>query len=94
MASAYLIADDFVWPGDIEPCEQFEAFTKIRLRSQSAFATIEKYVPPLDDTYRYLGQPWKISFEGKQNAVTPGQSVVLYKDNVILGGGIIVKGGN
>lgn len=94
LASAYLIADDFVWPGDIEPCEPFEAFTKIRLRSQSAFATIEKYIPSLDDTYRYQGQPWKISFEGKQNAVAPGQSVVLYKDNVILGGGIIVKGGN
>ena len=34
-------------------------------------------------------EKWKISFFEKQNAITPGQSVVLYKDNVIIGGGII-----
>lgn len=89
--SQFLIADDFVWPGDIEPSETFEAFAKIRLRSKSVFCTIEKYIPPAEDDYQYKGNPWKISFNEDQFAVTPGQSVVLYKDNVITGGGIIVK---
>lgn len=92
LSSTYLIADDFVWPGNIEPNEIFEATAKIRLRSKSALATIEKYIPDENDSYEYKGQAWKISFEEKQNAVTPGQSVVLYKDNVILGGGVIVSG--
>ncbi len=92
LSSTYLIADDFVWPGDIEPNETFEAMTKIRLRSKSAIARVEKYVPSEDDGHSYIGQPWKISFEQRQNAVTPGQSVVLYSENVIIGGGVIVRG--
>lgn len=54
-------------------------------------ATIEKYIPGPEDTTNYKGQPWKITFNQGQFAVTPGQSAVLYKDNVIIGGGIIVK---
>ena len=34
-------------------------------------------------------EKWKISFFEKRNAITPGQSLVLYKVNVIIGGGII-----
>lgn len=89
--SSFLIADDFVWPADIEPNEAFEAFAKIRLRSKVVLGTVERYIPTKDDTTEYKGQPWKISFTGEQYAVTPGQSVVLYKDNVIIGGGIIVR---
>ena len=89
--STSLIADDFVWPGDLEPAEVFEAMVKIRLRSKSAIATIEKYTPSADDKYNYKGQPWKITFNQGQFAITPGQSAVLYKDNVIIGGGVIVR---
>lgn len=89
--STSLIADNFVWPGDVEPNETFEALAKIRLRSKVELATIEKYIPGPEDTTEYKGQPWKITFNEGQFAVTPGQSAVLYKDNVIIGGGIIVK---
>lgn len=89
--STSLIADDFVWPGNVEPEEVFEAFAKIRLRSKIALATVERYVPDENDSYQYTGQPWKISFNEGQYAVTPGQSVVLYIDNVIVGGGIIIR---
>ena len=41
------------------------------------------------DAENNKNEKWKISFFEKQNAITPGQSVVLYKDNVIIGGGII-----
>jgi len=89
--STSLIADDFVWPANVEPNDTFEAMTKIRLRSKVSLATIEKYIPDAEDKTEYKGQPWKITFNEGQYAVTPGQSVVLYQDNVIVGGGIIVK---
>ena len=89
--SISLIADDFVWPAGIEPTETFEASAKIRLRSRTAIGTVERYIPTEDDKTEYKGQPWKVTFDQEQYAVTPGQSLVLYKDNVIIGGGIIVK---
>ena len=39
----WLIADDFVWPGNVEPSESFEAMVKIRLASKPVLAKIEKY---------------------------------------------------
>lgn len=84
-----LIADEFVWPGNIEPKESVEAFVKIRLASKPVPAVISRYEPKNDESFK--GQPWKIAFQAPQRAVAPGQSVVMYKDNVIIGGGIISK---
>ena len=86
-----LIADDFVWPGKVEPTEAFDAMVKIRLASKPAKAHVEKYIPSEDDKTEYRGQPWKITFEQPQRAVAPGQSAVLYVDGVIVGGGVIYK---
>lgn len=86
-----LIADDFVWPAGIEPKDTFEAYVKIRLASKPVKATISKYTPQEDDDYSYIGTTWKVLFEEPQRAVAPGQSVVLYNDGVIQGGGIISK---
>ena len=36
-----------------------------------------------------MGSAWKITFDEPQRAVAPGQSAVIYRDGVILGGGII-----
>lgn len=84
-----LIADEFVWPGNIEPKESVEAFVKIRLASKPVPAVISRYEP--EDGESFKGQPWKITFQAPQRAVAPGQSVVMYKENVIIGGGIISK---
>jgi len=35
------------------------------------------------------GERLRIMFEEKQEAITPGQSVVLYDGDVVLGGGVI-----
>ena len=86
-----LIADDFVWPAGVEPKEGFDAMVKIRLASKPAAAHIERYIPAEVDKTEYRGQPWKITFETPQRAVAPGQSAVLYKDGVIVGGGVIFK---
>lgn len=45
-----LIADDFVWPGNIEPQEEIEALVKIRLASKPSLAKIVKYIPTEEDT--------------------------------------------
>ncbi len=85
--SSALIADDFVWPADVEPEQSFEAFVKIRLASKPVECIVEKF--KTKNLEQYKGSPWKISFKEDQRAVAPGQSAVLYKDGVIIGGGVI-----
>lgn len=89
--SSGLIADDFVWPGEVEPQDEFEALVKIRLASKPVNCKITRYVRQDGDDTEYKGQPWKIMFETPQRAVACGQSAVLYKEGVIAGGGIITK---
>ena len=84
--SAGLIADDFVWAGDLVPppeCEPIEAMVKIRLASRPVKAKIRRN--------NAEGSEWEVMFESPQHAVAPGQSVVLYQDGVIIGGGIISR---
>ncbi|MBR5032254.1 MAG: tRNA 2-thiouridine(34) synthase MnmA [Treponema sp.] len=84
--SAGLIADDFVWAGDVVPppeCEPIEAMVKIRLASKPVKAKIRRTSPESTE--------WEVMFETPQHAVAPGQSVVLYQDGVIIGGGIISR---
>lgn len=87
--SSALVADDFVWPGNIEPKEEFESLVKIRLASRPVPCKVSRYTP--EDGEEFKGQPWLIKFTDPQRAVAPGQSAVLYKDGVIIGGGIISK---
>ena len=93
-----LIADDFVWPGDIEPPENFsdenpDIFVKIRLASKPVKAKLEKINPDKSDINcdKFNGQAWRVIFNEPQRAVAPGQSVVIYDKNVIIGSGIIVS---
>lgn len=76
-----LLANEFVWAGNVEPKESVTAMVKIRLASKPVEAVISKK----DE------ENWEVRFTNPQRAIAPGQSVVLYKDNVILGGGIINK---
>ncbi len=95
-----LVADDFVWPGGVEPSAPFEALVKIRLASKPVACTVERYdgadavesaggSSQAQEAAAFVGTPWLIKFKEPQRAVAPGQSCVLYKDNVIVGGGII-----
>ena len=62
--------------------EKIDLKARIRYRANDAKAKV-KYIDK--DTI-------KIIFEEKQRAITPGQSVVLFKDDIVLGGGkIIIK---
>jgi tRNA-specific 2-thiouridylase len=77
-----LIADDWAWAGGIEPAGAFRGQVKIRLGSRAADATVSP------------GESggWKIEFDTPQRAVAPGQSAVVYVNEVIAGGGIIMGG--
>lgn len=74
------IAKNWVWAGNYQPKKSFTAFVKIRLASKP----VEALVEPLEDSDTY-----KITFSQMQRAIAPGQSAVLYKDGITLGGGII-----
>jgi tRNA-uridine 2-sulfurtransferase len=87
LLSSGLIADDFIWPADCEPLEPFDAHVKIRLASRPVPCHVEREPEPAEGNF--TGHPYRITFTEPQRAVAPGQSAVLYRDGVIVGGGII-----
>jgi len=79
MLSDGLIASQFHWVQSEGITESFRCTAKSRYRQQDFACLVEKFD---------RGN-WRISFDEKQRAVTPGQSVVLYQNEICLGGGII-----
>ena len=75
-----LTATDISWAVTDAPSDSFEAFVKIRSTSKAEKAEI--FVK---------NEKLYITFENKVLAPTPGQSAVIYKDDVVLGSGIITK---
>jgi tRNA-specific 2-thiouridylase len=63
-------------------CEPMTITAKIRYRSPGA----EAVLCPRDESVA------EIRFDYPQRAITPGQAVVFYKGDVVLGGGIIEDG--
>ncbi len=79
-ASGLIAADMHVISG--EPLKEGELYyTKIRYRSEAVKAMV---IPFGEGRIKVL-------FEEPQRAVTPGQSVVFFSDDVVIGGGIIEK---
>ena len=74
-----LIAKNLVWSSGETPAGPFTAMAKIRSSQQPTPVEVE--VLPDGSA--------KIEFENLQKAVAPGQSVVLYDNDLILGGGVI-----
>jgi tRNA-uridine 2-sulfurtransferase len=81
LARRGLEADRVSWVPGGPPAEgPFEAAVRIRYRGQDAEAVIE----PDDDRMR-------VEFRTPQHSVAPGQSVVVYRGDEVLGGGRIVR---
>ena len=74
-----LMTQDFHWISGHAPSKQNNLKAKTRYRQEDQACSLRKI-----DNYSY-----EISFEEPQWAITPGQSVVLYQDDICLGGGII-----
>ena len=64
---------------DIDLTKKIEVKAKIRYRAKEAFAALN-----IKDNYAL------VEFKEPQRAITPGQSVVFYLDNIVLGGGKII----
>jgi len=75
-----LIANDINWVALNNPKKPFEASAKIR----SASTPVDVVVYPFENEI-------KVEFKNKISAIAPSQAVVLYKDDVVLGGGTIIK---
>lgn len=75
----YLSARDVNWIAGTAPAVPLQAMAKIRSTASEQPAVLV----PLAD------QRIEIRFSQKQRAITPGQSVVFYEGNSVLGGGII-----
>ncbi len=76
-----LIASDVTWTSKDKP-DQFLACTaKIRYRQADQLCSV---MPLGEESKKY-----QVTFNNPQRAITPGQSVVFYKGDHCLGGGII-----
>lgn len=73
-----LICEKFNWISGKPDEAQFECNAKFRYRQLDQAVTV--FVE---------GGGIRVVFKEKQRAITPGQYVVLYKDDVCLGGGVI-----
>ena len=77
--SQALTATDFHWISGAEPKNELRCKAKIRYRQAEQDATVSVLE---DHTVRVM-------FDMPQRAITPGQAVVLYDGDVVLGGGTI-----
>ncbi|AGB41728.1 tRNA (5-methylaminomethyl-2-thiouridylate)-methyltransferase [Halobacteroides halobius DSM 5150] len=73
-----LIAKDLNWIATAKLTEPKEVDAKIRYNAPAAKATIY----PIEDKV-------KVVFKEKQRAITPGQSIVFYDGDLVVGGGLI-----
>lgn len=78
LARRGLLAEDVNWVA-VRPASPFEAEVKIRYRGEDAPAVVE---PVGTDGAR-------VEFRVPQRAVTPGQAVVFYAGDEVMGGGTI-----
>ena len=76
-----LIADDFNWMTVDGITEPIRVKAKARSRMTEQLATVY----PMED-----GRV-RVEFDEPQRAITPGQAVVLYDDDLVIGGGTIVS---
>lgn len=77
--SKELFANELNFLIDIDLTKTIEIKAKVRYRANEADSILE---------VRHGIS--KVTFKDPQRAITPGQSVVFYKDNIVLGGGKII----
>jgi tRNA-specific 2-thiouridylase len=76
-----LVASQMNYLGVDPPVENFKVKAKIRYNAQEADA----------DLTSLEGDFARLDFVEPQKSITPGQSVVLYRDDVVVAGGIIER---
>ncbi len=72
-----LQVNEISWSGE-QPAVPFDCQAVIRYRHKPCEVTIDR-----------TGNSYNVHFKTPQRAITPGQSVVFYQDDAVIGGGII-----
>ncbi|MDO8909027.1 MAG: tRNA 2-thiouridine(34) synthase MnmA [Pseudohongiella sp.] len=80
--SSALIASQIAWINRQPPDLPLSCTAKIRYRQQDQVCRVSAASDGSPDQV-------KVSFDSPQRAVTPGQVIVFYRDEVCLGGGVI-----
>jgi tRNA-specific 2-thiouridylase len=82
LARSGLVADRVTWvAGDPPTSGPFEAHVRIRYRGEDVRAAVLPIGP----------SSVRVEFRSKQRAIAPGQSVVFYRSDELLGGGRIMS---
>ena len=79
LLSRALTAADLHWIAGKAPGRAFRCQAKSRYRQPDQPCALEQ----IDERH------WRVNFDHSQRALTPGQFIVFYEDNICLGGGII-----
>jgi tRNA-specific 2-thiouridylase len=80
LLSDWLTADQVRWVNGAPPAETFGAEVKVRYRAEAQPATVQ-----------VLAEGIEVRFRRPQRAIAAGQAVVCYRNDEVLGGGIIAE---
>ncbi|MFA5393295.1 MAG: tRNA 2-thiouridine(34) synthase MnmA [Candidatus Ratteibacteria bacterium] len=83
-----LLVDDLNWISE-KPFEMFKAKAKVRYRNPETPVMVEFTNGKARPRESEIAKKVRVRFRKPQFAVTPGQSIVFYKRDTVLGGGII-----
>jgi tRNA-specific 2-thiouridylase len=67
------------------PFKKLESPVKVKAKIRYSARPADAIIYPLEE------DRIKVEFEKPQRAITPGQAIVFYDDDILVGGGIIVK---
>ena len=73
-----LFTNDIFWISGEEPILPMQVRAKVRYRQADQLCSVERHA-----------EGYRVVFDEPQRAITPGQSVVFYQDELCLGGGVI-----
>ncbi|MDC3171244.1 tRNA 2-thiouridine(34) synthase MnmA [Prochlorococcus sp. AH-716-E13] len=74
------------WVSIKAPLKEIEVEAQIRYRSEP----VKGILVPVKDENK-MTKKFKLIFEDNQSSITPGQAAVFYKDQILLGGGLICE---
>jgi len=78
------VIKDLNWVSIEEPSSPIEVEAQVRYRSKPVLATLLPLGTKCENN-----KGFRLLFNEKQSSITPGQAAVLYKGDILLGGGII-----
>ncbi len=79
------------WVSISPPPKPISVEVQVRYRSNPVIALLTPISPTDEDSKNNRPYRCKLDFKEKQFSITPGQAAVFYKQELVLGGGIIEK---